>query len=148
MFDVEITSDDLHLISLFSSITHVSPSRFFDTPGGYVFLVNPFDMRRAIGKQGSNVARLRKALKKQVFIYPEVNSPEAFVRQVLSNVHVLSTEVREAPGEKVLFLTIDERDRGIAIGKGGFRIKMLKQVLSSLYGLDLKLRTKRVIDMG
>jgi N utilization substance protein A len=142
---VELTSEDLHFISIFSKITKCTPTNIFKTDFGLVFLVNPFDLGKAIGKNARNISVLKKKFGINVLVLPDVNDPEAFVRHTLSNVKVISAEIREAPGQKVLFLTIDERDKGIALGKKGRRIKMIKQILKEKYGVDLFMRSKRAI---
>ncbi len=145
MIAVELTSEDLHFISIFSKITKCTPSNIFKTDFGLVFLVNPFDLGKAIGKNAKNINILKKKFGTDVLVLPDVEDPEAFVRHTLSNVNVISAEIREAPGQKVLFLTIDEKDRGLAIGKNGRRIKMIKQILKEKYGVDLFMKAKRVV---
>ncbi len=142
---VELTTEDLHLISLFSRITRCTPSALFRTAFGLVFLVSPFDMGKAIGKNARNISRLKQKMGQDVLILPDAQDPEAFVRHTLSNVNILDVEIREAPGQKAMFLIIDEQDRGIAIGRDGKRIKMVRQILKEKYGMDLILKSKRVI---
>ena len=47
--------------------------------------------------------------------------------------------------EKNIIFTVDEKDRGIAIGKNGERIKSAKEFLKRKFNAKLILKTKRVL---
>lgn len=141
---MEITGEDLKLINLFESVTGVMPLDMAAIEGGIVFLVESSRLGKAIGKKGANIQRLRQKLNRNVLISADAGSPEEFLRAFFNNVEVLSYELREAPGQKVVFLTVPDSQRGIAIGKAGMRIKAAKAFLKRKFGADLLLRTRRV----
>ncbi|MFA6531021.1 MAG: KH domain-containing protein, partial [Candidatus Micrarchaeia archaeon] len=62
-----------------------------------------------------------------------------------NNVEIVTVEVREAMGDKAVFLTIAEKDRGIAIGKSGERIKALKELLKKKFNATINMRTQRSV---
>jgi N utilization substance protein A len=141
---VELTGEDLKLLTLFESVTGVMPSDMIILEGGIVFLVDAPSLGKAIGKKGANIARLRMKLNKNVLVSRDGDNPESFLRGFFNNVEILSFEVREAPGQKVAFITIPDTQRGIAIGKGGMRVKAAKAFLKRKFGADLSLKTRRV----
>jgi len=97
-------------------------------------------------KKAINLKRLRKKFNKIVVIVPKYNNPEKFTRAFFKNIRIIDIEVREAMGEKTLFLSIDEQDRGIAIGKEGSRIKTFKEFLKRLFNMSLSMKAKRVLE--
>jgi transcription termination/antitermination protein NusA len=141
---VEITGEDLKLINLFESVTGVIPSDMEAVEDGIVFLVDEANLGKAIGKKGANIQKLKASLRKNILISKDGDEPEEFLRGFFNNIDVLSFEVREAPGQKVAFITVPDTQRGIAIGRGGIRVKAAKMFLKKKFGTDLILKTRRV----
>lgn len=141
---MEITGEDLKIINLFESATGVIPSDMVLIDDAIIFLVDGPSLGKAIGKKGVNIQKLRNLLRgKNVLIAKDADDAESFVRGFFNNIEILSFEVREAPGQKVIFITIPDAERGIAIGKGGMRIKAAKEFLKRKFGADLSLKTRR-----
>lgn len=142
---VELTGEDLKLLNLFESVTGVMPSDMARMEEGIVFLVDEASLGKAIGKKGANIQKLRQKFNnKNVLISRDDDDPEHFIRGFFNNIDVISYELREAPGQKVAFVTIPDSQRGIAIGRGGIRVKAAKAFLKRKFGMDLSLRTRRV----
>ena len=141
---MEITGEDLKLIGLFESITGVMPSDMVTLEEGIVFLVDERSIGKAIGKKGANIQRLRQSFNnRQILIAKDAAEPEQFLKAFFNNIEILSFEIREAPGQKVAFLTIPDSQRGIAIGKGGLRVKAAKAIMKRRFNTDVSLKTRR-----
>lgn len=140
---MELTGDELQLFSIFSKMTGVEAVDFEKTDWGYVFLVQRQDLGRAIGKQGSALQRVRNAMKQNVFVFADSDDLEEFVRNLFNNIQILNIEVREAMGEKAVFLSVAEKDRGLAIGKEGMRVKIAKQLLKKKFNATVSIKTRR-----
>ena len=142
---MEITGDDLKLINLFESVTGVIPNDMEKVGDGIVFLVDESSLGKAIGKKGANIQKLKQKLRNMnVLISMDAKNPEEFMKKFFNNVDILEYELREAPGQKMAFVTIPDSQRGIAIGRAGIRIKAAKAFLKRKFGVDLNLRTRRV----
>lgn len=140
---VELTGDDLSMFSNFERITHVMPSDYIATESSLVFLVSQESLGKAIGKQASNIEKLRQVFRKRVIVIADSNDPEMFVRNFFGNVAIVDIEIRDVMGEKAIMLTIDEKDRGIAIGRDGERIKAAKTLLKKKFNATVHLRARR-----
>ena len=141
---MEITGEDLKLIGLFESVTGVMPSDMVTLEEGIVFLVDERSIGKAIGKKGANIQRLRQSFNnRQILIAKDAAGPEEFLKGFFNNIEILSFEIREAPGQKVAFLTIPDAQRGIAIGKGGLRVKAAKAIMKRRFNTDVSLKTRR-----
>jgi N utilization substance protein A len=143
MAEIELSGDDLALFSNFEKITHVMPSDYLSSETIMVFLVPAESLGRAIGKGGSNIEKLKHAFRKRVVIVGDNDDPEGFVRSFFNNIKIYSIEIRDVMGEKAMLVTVDEKDRGIAIGRDGERIKAAKSFLKKKFNATVHLRTRR-----
>jgi len=142
---MEITERELSFFSIFEGITRLMPNDFVESEGSLVFVVDSFKLGKAIGKKGANIEKLKSKFKKRVLIVADSDDPETFIRNFFNNIDILSIEVREVMGEKAFMVLLNEKDRGIAIGRDGERIKALKQFLKKKFNSTVHIRTKRVL---
>lgn len=140
---MEFTGDELQFFSYFSKISGVEAVDFEKTEWALVFLVQKQDLGRVIGKHGTTLQRLRRAFKQNVFVFADSNELSEFVKNLFNNIRILNIEIREAMGEKTIFLIVDEADRGLAIGKEGIRIKIAKQLLKRKFNSTISIKTRR-----
>ncbi len=140
---VELTGDDLSMFSNFERITHVMPSDYLSTEGSIIFLVGEESLGKAIGKHASNIEKLKQLFRKRVIIVADSKDPETFLRNFFGNINIYNVEIRDVMGEQAIMLTIDEKDRGIAIGRDGERIKAAKSFLKKKFNATVHLRTRR-----
>lgn len=140
---VELTGDDLNIFSNFEKVTRVLPSDYISTQNILVFLVDMDSLGKAIGKNASNIEKLKRIFRKRVIIVGDSDDPEGFLRSFFGNITIHNVEIRDVMGEKAILLTIDEKDRGIAIGRDGERIKAAKTFLKKKFNATLHLRTRR-----
>jgi NusA-like KH domain protein len=140
---VELTGEDLKMFSNFERITRVMPKDYLSTPNSLVFLVDSDSLGKAIGKNASNIEKLKRVFRKRVVIVGDSDDPEGFLRSFFGNIAIHNVEVRDVMGEKAILLTVDEKDRGIAIGRDGERIKAAKTFLKKKFNATLHLRTRR-----
>ncbi len=142
---MELTGDDLSMFSNFEKITHVMPSDYLTTESSIIFLVGQESLGKAIGKQASNIKKLAAVFRKRVIIVADSNDPEGFVRNFFGNIAIHDIEIRDVMGEKNIMMTIEEKDRGIAIGRDGERIKAAKSFLKKKFNATVHIRTRRSV---
>lgn len=142
---MELTGDDLSMFSNFEKITHVMPSDYLSTETSIIFLVGGESLGKAIGKQASNIKKLAVVFRKRVIIIADSDDPEGFVRNFFGNIAIHDIEIRDVMGEKNIMLTIEEKDRGIAIGRDGERIKAAKSFLKKKFNATVHIRTRRSV---
>ncbi len=140
---MEFTGDELQFFSYFSKISGVEAVNFEKTDYGLVFLVHKQDLGRAIGKHGSTLQKLRNTFKQNIFVFADSDDLDTFVHNLFNNINILNLEIREAMGEKAVFLIVDEASRGLAIGKRGMRIKIAKQLLKKKFSSTISIKIRR-----
>ncbi len=128
---------------MFEKVTGVMPKDYINTETMLLFIVDPEEVGRAISKEGANIQKLKSLFRKKVSIIADGADIETFVRQFFNNISIVSLEVRDVMGEQAVMLTVEEKDRGLVIGKDGERIKALKSLLKRKFNGTVHLRTKR-----
>ncbi|MGB9719002.1 MAG: NusA-like transcription termination signal-binding factor [Candidatus Anstonellales archaeon] len=140
---MEIGETELFYLSEFEKITQVMPSDVAEVDESLFFLVPKILLGKAIGKKGFMIQKLEKKFKKKVLIFADSDDPEEFIRNFFNNVNPTEIEVRDAMGEKGVFFSINEAERGIALGKGGSRIKAARKFVEKKFNAKLYLKTKK-----
>jgi N utilization substance protein A len=136
---VEISNDDLKCIQTFESITGATVKDCLITEGAVAFIVASGDLGRAIGKKGANITRVRQEFARQVLVFEDASEMEQFIRNLFGTIPVKSINVHAKMESKTAFVTVDEKDRGNAIGRSGERIKLGRALLQRRFGCDLRL---------
>jgi len=88
---------------------------------------------RAIGKAGANIQKLRRMMPgKEVEIVEEASDVKELLTHALSPAMLKGIEQNEK-GE--VLVSVDAKSKGLAIGKGGERIKRARLLAKRLFGV-------------
>ena len=136
---MELNNDDLKALNTFDSLTGVSAADVLITEHAVVFLVSKEDMGKAIGTKGANITRVRQAFGRQVLVFEDNADMEQFLRSLFAPIPITNINVHEKMNSKTVYVTVDETNRGAAIGKGGERIKIQRALLQRKFSCDLRL---------
>ena len=91
------------------------------------FVVKNGDMGLAIGKGGSTVTKVKKAVGRGVEIIEYNEDPAQFIKNVLSPAELKSIKIVEKNNdEKIAIVNTDSSNKRIAIGKNGTNIERAK----------------------
>ncbi|MDT7888817.1 MAG: NusA-like transcription termination signal-binding factor [Desulfurococcales archaeon] len=102
-----------------------------------IFIVKEGEAGLAIGKNGSNVKKVKMILKKNIEIVEYSNEFDRFVRNIFAPARIASIKKVEQPGGRtVLYVSVHPQDKGIAIGKGGRNVHKAKLILKRYYNID------------
>lgn len=136
MKSLKLSADEISYIALFESRTGaVTKDCIVDSDGSIIFVVKKGDMGIAIGKKGSNVARVRQALGKRVEIIEHSDSPEEFATNILHSHRVKDVRL-EGDGKKKLRIKVDPRDKSQAIGKRGKNVEKVKTLMARHHSIE------------
>ncbi len=143
MTAIRLTSDEISYISLFESITGATAKDCIISENGVIiFVVKQGDMGLAIGKNGSNIKRLRNYLSKPVEIVEYSDKAREFIENILSPAKIRTVEIIErANGKKIAHVDVDPEYRGVAIGKNGKNILKARMLAKRHFGIeDVKIK--------
>ncbi|MDI9619024.1 NusA-like transcription termination signal-binding factor [Methanothermobacter sp.] len=123
---IKFTTNEIRYIALFESMTGamVKDCIVDDENGKVTFLVKKGDMGLAIGKKGSTVAKVQKALDKGVEVIEHSNDPVEFIKNLMAPAKIRSIRIlQKENGEKIATVETDPKNKRIAIGRGGQNIE-------------------------
>ncbi|WOF15807.1 NusA-like transcription termination signal-binding factor [Methanoplanus sp. FWC-SCC4] len=125
MGEIVLNEQSLQLMKQFEDITGAGSRDCIvdERNERLIFVINPGDMGRAIGKQGASIKKASEELGKKIEVVEFSNDAEQFIKNCFLPARVISVEITEnEEGEYIANVDVEEEDRGIAIGKGGKNI--------------------------
>lgn len=122
MTEIKLTSQELQLMSLFSSITGATARDCVidEKLDRVIFVVNKGEMGLAIGKNGATIKTLQGMVGKKIELVEYSNEPAEFIRNMLGASSVIDVKITErGEGNVVAVAVVDPRKKGIVVGKDG-----------------------------
>ena len=138
MPEIKLTPGQLRYIALFQDITGATVKDCIvdEDNNRLIFVVRKGDIGLAIGRKGSNLKRLRKILGKDIEIIEDGSSIEELAANSVAPARVKNVKLVEMPGKKVIYISVEPKDKGIAIGKNGKNAARAKLVLKRYYDVS------------
>ena len=126
---IKFTANEIRYIALFESMTGamVRDCIIDDDHAKVTFVVKNGDMGLAIGKGGSTVTKVKKAVDKGVEIIEYNEDSQQFIKNILAPAELKSIKVIQKEGkDKIAIVSTDSPNKRIAIGKNGINIERAK----------------------
>jgi len=136
---IKLTEREMKYIALFQDVTGASVRDCIidDENNRIIFLVKPGEVGLAIGKGGVNIKRLRRLLDKDIEVVEYAEKLEELAANALMPARVKGVKlVRTSNGRRIVYVTVDPKDKGIAIGKGGKNVSKAKLILKRYFDID------------
>ena len=136
---IKLTANEIRYIALFENMTGamVKDCIIDDEHGKVTFVVKNGDMGLAIGKGGSTVSKVQRAVDKGIEIVELSDDPIQFIKNLLSPAEVQSVKVlQKESGEKIATVTADNTNKRIAIGKNGVNIERAKLIAKRQHNIN------------
>jgi transcription termination/antitermination protein NusA len=126
---IKITCDEMRYIALFESISGASVKDCIidEEQERAIFIVNQGQVGVAIGKGGRNIHTLERMTGKKHEIIEYSEDPVQFMKNALKPAAVREVRVTErTDGKKMAVITVNPKDKGVAIGKNGKNAERLR----------------------
>lgn len=132
---VKLGTQSIRTIAAFEKMTKVHARDCIIMDESIYFLVDPKRIGFAIGRNGSNVREVSKALGKTVKLFAYHDNPGDMIRSMVPTAK--NVEV----GSETISLTIPASDRVAVIGRGGRNIKAIKETMKRHFAIkNVRLR--------
>jgi N utilization substance protein A len=132
---VKLGTVHIRAVAMFEEITGVMVRDCIMDDTSVYFLIEPGKMGLAIGKNGVTIKSVEKALGKSIKIFEYADTPEALLKNMISNIKSL-----EMAGDSVT-ISIPMSERSTVIGKNGRNIKAIREFLNRHFKINnLKLK--------
>lgn len=137
MGKVKLSMDDMALIAKFEQITGAPATDVIAEEDRLIFVVSGKHLGKAIGPRGSHVKKAAELFDKEIDIVEDADNPEDFVKNALSPARVDEVNIREQKnGRKVASVKVNDKDRGIAIGKQGRNVARARILAQRHFDVD------------
>lgn len=126
---IKITADEMRYIALFENISGASVKDCIidEEQERAIFIVNQGQVGVAIGRGGRNIHTLERMTGKKHEILEYSEDPVQFMKNALKPAAVREVRITERmDGKKMAVITINPKDKGIAIGKNGKNAERLR----------------------
>ncbi len=136
---IKLTADEMRYIALFESITGAtSRDCLIDKDSNkIIFVTKQNQAGLAVGQGGSKVKALRRMTGRDIEIVEYAETPVEFIRNVFSPARVNEVRITEKlDGRKIAVITVDPRDKGAAIGRGGEKAERGRNLVKRYYDID------------
>jgi N utilization substance protein A len=125
-FDTEV----LKCMALFESITHASLKDCFFDREKLVFLVEPGEMGKALGRNKSNIVKIEKLLNRKIKITEFNPDRLQFITNYLAPLRIL--DIKEE-GDVVTVTGADTKTKGLIIGIKAQNLRNLEKTVSKYF---------------
>jgi N utilization substance protein A len=126
---IKITADEMRYIALFESISGASVKDCIidEEQERAIFIVNQGQVGVAIGRGGRNIHTLERMTGKKHEILEYSEDPVQFMKNALKPAAVREVRISERmDGKKMAVITVNPKDKGVAIGKNGKNAERLR----------------------
>jgi N utilization substance protein A len=136
---IKLTAEEFRYIALLHELTNVFVRDCIvdEDNNRIIFLVDPKDIGKAIGPKGIYVQRLKKILNRDIEIVGYSDKLEEQVKYALAPAKVREVRLVNRPGgKKIVYVTVDPKDKGIAIGRNGKNAIRATLILRRYHNID------------
>ena len=130
---MKLNLETIQQINLFENVTGSKVKDSFLDEGILVFIVEENNVQRALGKNSSNIERLKKMLKKDIRIIGFSSSLVKFINNLLYPVKPENIELRD----NIIYITAkDSITKGKIYGRGRENLKKIKKIISNYFKIE------------
>lgn len=136
MGKIRLGNEEIKHIILFESLTGAVVKDCVQVENVMAFLIKEGNMGLAIGKNGSNINKVRKALGKSVVVMEYSDEKEEFIKNLFNPVEIKHVSIRNQGDEEIANVGVRKPDRKKVIGPNGVRIKIAKKLAKRHHNVD------------
>jgi transcription termination/antitermination protein NusA len=135
MSESKITFDTetIKMMSMFAEMTRVQLKDCFDDRGKLVFLVEPGELGKALGKNKQNVMKLEKLLNRKVKIVEYSTDRLTFIKNYITP---LKIEGISEEGDIVTIVGTDTKTKGLLIGIKAQNLRNLEKIVGKYFTIQ------------
>jgi N utilization substance protein A len=134
MRGIKFDVNTIKYMSMFETLTRAKPKDcFFDSNQQLVFVIEQGNMARAIGKNGSNVKKLERTLKRKIKIVEFNPDVLKFVSSLIAPVKAKEIKI---DNKTVTIVPADLKTRGLLIGKGARNLKNFENITKKYFDIS------------
>jgi len=127
---IKLTTDHIRVVGIFERLTGVHVKDCLMDEECVYFLIEPGKIGVAIGKNGSTIKNVSRALGKSVKIFEYASTPEGMIKNFIPNLKSVEVDSNGAT------ISIPVSERSVVIGRNGRNIKIIREFLKRHFRID------------
>jgi len=124
--EIRLTTESIQYIALFENMTKAKILDCIVEEDRLVYVVKQGDMGLAIGKNGENINRVKKALDKPIELIEYSDDPITFLKNAFGPVSLNSVTIINKNEKRLAYAEVYNKEKGLAIGRNGKNIEKVK----------------------
>ena len=136
MGKIRIGNEEIKYMTLFETLTGARVKDCVQVQNSMGFLIKKGDMGMAIGKNGSNIEKVRKAIGKSVWVMEFSDDKIKFIKNLFQPIRVKRVRIHNSDDEKRAIVEVSKSDRRKVIGHNGVRIKIARNLAKRQFDID------------
>jgi len=135
---VKLDTEGIRCIGVFESLTGagVKDCVVDNEENKVIMVVKKGDMGLAIGKNGFNINKVKKLLRKEIELVEHSSDIKEFIENLFRPAYVKSVELMTKNDKSCAYVEVFNKDKGIAIGRNGEKIKRVKLLVKRNQNID------------
>jgi N utilization substance protein A len=134
--EIRLTAEGIQYIALFENMTRAKILDCIPEEERLVYVVKQGDMGLAIGKNGENINRVKKALDKPIELVEYSDDPITFLKNAFGPVSVSSVNIINKNGKRLAYVEVPNKEKGLAIGRNGKNIEKVKMLARRHHNIE------------
>jgi N utilization substance protein A len=137
MVKLKLNGDEIGCISTFQKLTNATARDcLINEDETITFVFGKEHMGLAIGKNGSHIKEASNVFKKDVTVVEYSEDPVKFIKNVMYPIRPKTINIEGKNSKKVAKISVDKKDRSLAIGSRGRNIHKLNKIVSRHHNID------------
>jgi len=136
---IKLTGEEMRYIALFENVTGaVATDCIIDEKRDRIIIVvKPGNAGLAIGKHGARIKMLRNMMKQDVEIVEGADNAIDFIKNSFAPARIKEVRITERlNNKKVAIVTVENQDRGVAIGRDGKTVDRTRLLAKRYFQID------------
>ncbi len=135
---MKLDTEGIRCIGVFESLTGagVKDCVVDNEEDKVIMVIKKGDMGLAIGKDGSNINKVKKLLRKEIELVEHSSDIKEFIENLFRPTYVKSVELMTKNNKSCANVEVFNKDKGIAIGRNGEKIKRVKLLVKRNQDID------------
>lgn len=130
---VKIDLESMRYIPLFESVTRAKVKDCFTLEDRLVFVVQPGQIGKAVGKNAENVKKLERVMKRKVKI---IEFSEDLIQFIKNVVHPLKVSDIQQQDNILIIKSPDSQTRGHLIGRAASNLRNSEKIVKRFFKID------------
>ena len=130
---MKYTNEIIQFITLFENLTRAKVKDCFFNNDKLVFIANNGDIKKAVGKNGSNIKKIESMIKKRIKVVEFNSDIGKFIRSFLYPIKPKNIEIKDG----IISIGAEGvKDRALLIGRDSKNLNNLKEVIKKYFDVS------------